>query len=343
MARIRSIHPGMRKDEAFMVMSFMARDALGGVWMEADDWGAFQWKPLTLKANIFPADNLDMDAVLAELVANDWVKQVEIGGKNYGLCRNFCKWQRPKKPNLVHFIPPEFRTYVAYRAHEDHKLPDAPTGYRASVPNQTPTGSPPVPHQDGTSGESSPQMEDGGCRMEDVTPKAPKGVSYSKDFETWWETYPHKVAKDAGYRAWQKAIKRVDLQTLIEAAKQYIARKPAEIAYANPATWLNGGRWMDAPAGGASSAPDGPMLPSDWTAEDARWLTRLQGVAWHENLWGPKDIKDPGCRIPRHVWTHHLAADIASPPFMVAAPKTTADFDAARDMPTWMRRKVGAV
>jgi hypothetical protein len=67
MARIRSIHPGLTSDEAYMSMSMTAKAAWTPLWMQCDDHGIFEWKPIVLKALIFPADNVDFSTVLAEL------------------------------------------------------------------------------------------------------------------------------------------------------------------------------------------------------------------------------------------------------------------------------------
>lgn len=134
MARIRSIHPGLFTDEAFMSASAHARLLIIGIWTEAWDDGVFEWKPLTLKAKLFPVDNVDMVGLLDELVSLDFVKPFETG-KRYGAIRNFQKYQRPKKPNSSGVLPESLASYVG------------------QVPNQFPTSS-----------EKSPQMEDGGWR-----------------------------------------------------------------------------------------------------------------------------------------------------------------------------------
>lgn len=164
MARIRSIHPGLFTDEAFVGLSMPARMLLIGIWTDADDHGVFEWKPLSIKMRIFPADNIDVPALMEELAAANVVKRFELYGRSYGAVRNFCKYQRPKKPSYKHELPHELRTYVA--------LKDA--------------GSPPVPHQFPTSGEKPPQMEEEGGRREDVEDKkegagAPRAKSIKKD------------------------------------------------------------------------------------------------------------------------------------------------------------------
>lgn len=144
MSRIRSVHPGMFTDEAFMTVSSAAKVVLIGIWCECDDQGVFEWKPFTLKARLLPAEDVNMDAILSELASVDFIRRFECG-KSYGLVRNFQRYQRPKKPNAVHPLPDEYRTYVGAKV----------------------TASPPVPHQFGTGGGEPPLMEDVVRRMEE--------------------------------------------------------------------------------------------------------------------------------------------------------------------------------
>lgn len=163
MARIRSIHPGLTTDEAYMQMTAYAKAAWPNLWTECDDQGVFEWKPVVLKARLLPADNVDFAELLAELERLGCVLRFESGGKSYGAVRNFRRYQRPKKPNKVHPLTPEARTFVAL-----------------SEPS-----SEPVPHQFGTGEEKSAQMEDEGGRMEtseeNSTPSSADGAG--ADFE----------------------------------------------------------------------------------------------------------------------------------------------------------------
>ncbi|WP_337902405.1 hypothetical protein, partial [Mesomycoplasma ovipneumoniae] len=81
MSRIRSVHPGLWTDEAFVSLSGFARLLLIGVWTECDDKGVFAWSQLQLKMRILPADNVDTGELLAELIASGCVRKYEIGGK----------------------------------------------------------------------------------------------------------------------------------------------------------------------------------------------------------------------------------------------------------------------
>lgn len=140
MARIRSIHPGIFTDEAFAMISNASRVLLFGIWTEADDHGVFEWKPVMLKMRIFPGDRIDVDPLLEELVTFKQIKKIAVGSVEYGLVRNFCKYQRPKKPNYRFVLPAECRTYV---------------GLKPDISEQ-------VPHQLPTSSELSNQMEEEG-------------------------------------------------------------------------------------------------------------------------------------------------------------------------------------
>jgi len=111
-----------------------------GLGIEADDKGIFEWKPLTLKMKIFPADNVNIEARLDELLSVGIIANYEIDGRKYGAIRNFRKFQRPKTPNDIHPITDDFRKYVGL----------------------TDPISEPFPPK----GEKSPQMEDVGCRRE---------------------------------------------------------------------------------------------------------------------------------------------------------------------------------
>lgn len=156
MARIRSIHPGLLTDEAFMALTVDAPLAIAlylGLLMESDDEGIFEMKPMTIKARILPAVSADVVGLIDILVAHRFIALYEVDGRKLGAVRNFCRYQRPKKP---HAVLPKTAFITAWVG-----LATGPEQ------NQSSPSSEPVPHQSDTSPEKSPQMEDGGWRMED--------------------------------------------------------------------------------------------------------------------------------------------------------------------------------
>jgi hypothetical protein len=156
MSRIRSVHPGLFTDEAFVCLSDAAQIFFIGLWTECDDQGAFEWKPVQLRLKLRGNRDGSIEPLLAELEAAGCICNYQHEGRKYGLVRNFQRFQRPKKPNSVHFIPPQFRTFVGLKA--DGTPPPQPSDDGSS---------PPAPHQFPTSGEKSPQMEEEGGRREE--------------------------------------------------------------------------------------------------------------------------------------------------------------------------------
>lgn len=95
-----------------MAASAHARILIIGLWTECDDQGVFEWKPLTLKARLLPADGVDVGDLLNELGRLNLLCTFAIDGKTYGAVRNFRKFQRPKKPKHAHRLPDELIEYV---------------------------------------------------------------------------------------------------------------------------------------------------------------------------------------------------------------------------------------
>lgn len=181
MARIRSIHPGLFTDEAFVSVSDAAQIFYIGLLTEADDQGVFEWKPVTLKMRLRPASLSPVDGLLVELETAQRIRRYEIGGRQYGAMRNFRKFQRPKSPNALHPTTDDIRIYVGL---------SPPISEMQSVDLAV------IP----PNGEKSPQMEDGGGRREEITD--PNGSDTaacafegrlirlnSRDLEAWQKTY----------------------------------------------------------------------------------------------------------------------------------------------------------
>ncbi len=166
MSRIRSIHPGFFTDEDLVQVSRDARLLFLGLGVEADDKGIFEWKLTTIKMRLFPADHVDIDTLLAELVSIDAVAGYEVEGRKYGAIRNFRRFQRPKSPNDIHPMPADFRNYVGLPAAVSEPLPPK--------------------------GEKPPQMEEGGedgggrGRKKPVQVKEDLPVDHSREGDQGW-------------------------------------------------------------------------------------------------------------------------------------------------------------
>lgn len=95
-------------------------------------------------------------------------------------------------------------------------------------------------------------------------------------FDSFWTTYPRRIAKVAAVKAWQKAIETTDPELIIDAAAKYATSvNGKERQYIkHPATWLNGGCWDDEP----ESAPEPEIVPGS-----LEWKRR--SVAYMDDIW----------------------------------------------------------
>ena len=279
-------------------MSPHARLLTLAVRNEADDQGVFEWKPVTLKMRLMPNDNVDVAALLGEMEANNQVLRFEHAGRHYGAIRNFRRYQRPKKPNSVHFLPEELRTYV---------------GLKGDGSESTEVDDEEVPHQFGTDGEEPPQREEVGdngseeidlspnSRAAGTSPRQQRMVEEQRaldaEFERWWLAYPLRVAKGKARKLYLKIRAKLDADTLEAAARRYaaaVAGKDPEFI-AHPTTWLNGERWLDeppAPKPPNASAPGIAANPLEYEGSD-RALAEMwnAGKRTHPKLNSPDVIR----------------------------------------------------
>jgi hypothetical protein len=84
--------------------------------------------------------------------------------------------------------------------------------------------------------------------------------------ETFWPAYPHKVGKPAALKAFRGAKKRAKLPEIMAGLQRYIAAKPPDRPWCNPATFLNQDRWNDQPAA-VAPRPNGTGPPQSMAAK----------------------------------------------------------------------------
>lgn len=242
MARIRSIHPGLTSDESYMSMSMMTKAAWTPLWMQCDDHGIFEWKPIVLKALIFPADNVDFAIVLDELLRLDCIRKIDIGGRAHGIVRNFAKYQRPKNPSYRHFkpeeLPADLGSYIAVKG-----------------------SAPPVLPQPATSPTENPlQMKEEGGRKEEEVKKNSRSVAKAtrpdedSKFEEFWRAFPRRDGPNPRKTSEQKfnaLVKTgVDPEIMIAGAKQLAIEEARRGNIGTrfipqAMTWLGQQRWTD--------------------------------------------------------------------------------------------------
>lgn len=118
-------------------------------------------------------------------------------------------------------------------------------------------------------------------------PKPPKGGGIDDaEFEEWWALYPRKIAKGTARRAYVKARKKTDADTLKSAIRRFAAKvvgKEAEfIPYA--ASWLNGERWGDEDRVNVEPAQESQNQAEARIATARDWLSRHNTIPdWMDN------------------------------------------------------------
>ena len=102
------------------------------------------------------------------------------------------------------------------------------------------------------------------------------------EFEEFWEMYPRKQSKPAARKAFAKARKLTDHQTILDAVFAYKLDVNREQAFTKmPATWLNNECWNDSPL---------PAKPKAQTRQDK--IAEAEASFMNKITEQPKQITD---------------------------------------------------
>jgi hypothetical protein len=305
MSRIRSLHPSQWSDEDFVGCSMPARLLLLGLRNEADDHGVFEWRPQSLRMRILPGDQVDIGALLAELLDHHQIARFEAEGQHYGVC---VLWdQTPRHPS--------------------YRYPEPPADLRRSNgSNRNPHADDGNPHADDGSthaaGESESESESGG-EGERAGARKP-GPPPEKLLDEWREEAQR-----------QRAEANQPPADLDRQWQRFRRKHPEEVH--TPAGW--NGLWLNwaddahpaaAANGFAEEPPPAPESrspgPADAWGRDQDWWRkfdpgqRIKVQAWAERghwrpYWGaPPD--SPDCRLDSEL----VAAAIAERARQLARP-----------------------
>jgi len=275
MARIRSVHPSLFTDEAWVSCSPLARILYIGLWTDADDQGLFEWKPLQLRMRLLPGDSADVAALLAELTSAGLIAAFEIAGRSFGAIKSFRKFQRPQKPNAIHPTTAAVKAYVGLSGND--------------------TG--PVEERSRTSPVIPPQMEDVGGRVEEESTtsltgggppsKSPSGHRLPVD----WKPNPDNPA----YLA-KLGLTAADGEVELEKFSDYWRRVPG--AKGRSLDWnLNWKGWLRRAADDRKrNSRNGHERPDHSTAKlsahQANLARAVAGAALAADDWR-RDVGDP--------------------------------------------------
>ena len=216
MPRIRTIKPDFWTSEQVLECSTNARLLFIGLWNFCDDAGRGKVSPKSIKAQIFPSDDITSDAVLGmlqELSKNDLIVFYTHEEQEFFYVTGWHH-QRIDKPQ-----PPKYPDPF----HDHSKI------IRGTFPPDS-------------KGKDSKGKERKG--KDNTSSTALTGAR--DDFDEWWNLYPRKVGKGEARKAYAKAVKTATPADLLTGLEAFIAAEPwrGEIQYCPHASkWLNQGYW----------------------------------------------------------------------------------------------------
>jgi len=112
MARKRQLDPEFFKDEDMADIPFEGRLFYAGTWCFCEDTGVFEVKHRTLKAEIFPYDNLDTKSLYEQLRDKGMYVEYSVNGAIYAFIRGFHNRQTIQWPSQS-FLPLPPKPFVA--------------------------------------------------------------------------------------------------------------------------------------------------------------------------------------------------------------------------------------
>ena len=119
------------------------------------------------------------------------------------------------------------------------------------------------------------------------------------DFDMFWNSYPLKVGKAAAKRAWDKAITVEKPDVIILGAYRYALdpnRHPSFTAHAS--TWLNAGRWADAPLPPRMLSPEEKRLREIEESKAKAERERQAYLDWQKEL---QETQERAVPVPEHI------------------------------------------
>ncbi|BDH46429.1 hypothetical protein TUM12370_24730 [Salmonella enterica subsp. enterica serovar Choleraesuis] len=108
MARIRTVKPEFWTDEKVVECSIPARLMFIGLFNFANDRGCLERSPKRLKMQIFPADVIDCEPLIKELIAHGLLTEYSVSGNEYLHIKGFLRHQKINRPSVSKLpLPPE--------------------------------------------------------------------------------------------------------------------------------------------------------------------------------------------------------------------------------------------
>ena len=240
MARARNIKPAIMANEDLAELVPAERLLFIYLWMLADREGRLEDRPKRIKAEAFPYDYVDIDAMLDNLQGAGFLIRYTVESKRYIQILNFTKHQRPHSNETASDIPPMEQGVRTEREPVIEPVQSASNhGGKDFQPREEALRSDLL----------IPDL----LIPDTKTPPTPTGESTQlRDdlFDQFWALYPNKTCKAKARAKWGK-LKVTPI--LFDQIMSGLRRQCASQAWLkdggqfvpHPTTWLNGERWND--------------------------------------------------------------------------------------------------
>lgn len=219
MARIRTIKPEFWTSEQIMECSPNARLLFIGMWNFCDDAGIHPASAKTLKAEVFPGDDIpvsEIQGLVDELKSNNLIIEYESYGKQYWIVTGW-NHQKIEKPNFKHPKPVTTKQVADHsptirRSIDDHSTPEGKGRESNGV-----EGSKPIPTEE--------RWEVNGTTVEENTQAQPsrKGIVCGLLRKAGMaDAAPHYLTDET----WAEIFKKRSDEEIVETAKAKMAANP---------------------------------------------------------------------------------------------------------------------
>lgn len=243
--RSRNIKPGFFKNEILGQADPFLSLTFQGLWCLADREGRLEYRPLRIKAEIFPYRyDLDINRYLTELSRLGFICIYEVNGVEYVDIKNFKKHQAPHNTEKKSIIPENPNKSDNYTLTVNAPLKNG--GYHPDllIPDSL------IQETNSVCSEAERDLEcsvDPECKKE-AEKEAPTRNDYPEDFLTFFQAYPKTGgSKKKAYTAWKKARDKPTLeQLLLLIEKSKASERWRRNIIPHPETWLNQARWETA-------------------------------------------------------------------------------------------------
>lgn len=110
MARIRTVKPEFWTDEKVVECTIPARLLFIGLFNFANDLGCMERSHKRIKMQVFPADLIDCEPLIAELITHGLLTEYSVNGQEYLHIKGFAKHQKINRPSATKIPAPVLLT-----------------------------------------------------------------------------------------------------------------------------------------------------------------------------------------------------------------------------------------